>query len=329
MQTLNIPLKNNERAKSKKIVGTEPSNRISPKNQSTIPVALWLKETSIDLPIFHMKGVNKTSVAVASFDKLLQENQESILTKSLSNKIVKRVEDLLIVFVKANKLLQSAVDSLNREVQKKAEKITSLEKEFSEKEMQLHATKNLLDELITRSYDFENQLKEKDAELLLLRQKEAQQLNGKYSQAEDLTPTSKLEMALSQEEVQSRRDQVREMVAKEAPIEQIPLYMGKRAHGEAVTFFKTHYAPYIARGQEVIFAPELMKIDHSLLLALRNECRTSACLIPIGTVSDRTDALMQGRFVDGKHSLRAARAAASVRAFREKQQEKDKYAEFA
>ena len=128
---------------------------------------------------------------------------------------------------------------------------------------------------------------------------------------------------LSKEEVQARRDQVREMVAKEAPIEEIPLYMGKRVHGEAVPFFRAHYNSYIIQGQEVIFAPELMQIDRSLLLALRNECRTSACLIPIGTASDKTDALIQARFVDGKHSLRSARATASVRAFRERQETKE------
>ncbi len=121
---------------------------------------------------------------------------------------------------------------------------------------------------------------------------------------------------LSANELQVLRDQVLQMVFNKKPLDDINLYQGKRVGGEdAVRFFKTHYAPFIIPGCEVIFAPDLKAIDEKLLIALRNECRHGV-LVPIGTRSQKTDALIQGRFTDEKFSARKAHLAIAYRELR-------------
>lgn len=122
-------------------------------------------------------------------------------------------------------------------------------------------------------------------------------------------------LKLSKLESQARRDQVLEMVLKKKPIESVPAYAGKIAHGGSVEFFKKHYAPYIAPGCEVIFASDLKAIDEKLLIALRNECR-DGLQVPIGNRSDRTDALIEGRFIDDELSSQKAHLAMAVRELR-------------
>lgn len=107
---------------------------------------------------------------------------------------------------------------------------------------------------------------------------------------------------LSQEEVQTLRNQVLQMVENKKPLDGIPLYQGKRSgHGDALSFFTTYYKLYITTGQEVIFAPELKAVDERLLLSLRNECRNGIPM-PLGDRSKRTDAINSGRFVDDPQS---------------------------
>lgn len=106
---------------------------------------------------------------------------------------------------------------------------------------------------------------------------------------------------LTKQELQNLRDQVREMVNFEAPREGIPRYGGKPIHGAAIDFFLTHYKPYVVSGQEVIFAPDLGWIDERLLTAIRNECRAGS-VSPIGRKELLTQALIDGRFTDGKRT---------------------------
>ncbi len=106
---------------------------------------------------------------------------------------------------------------------------------------------------------------------------------------------------LSKEEVQSLRYKVIEMVESKNPLSEIPHYMGKKIHGEAIPFFQTHYSPFISHNQEVIFTPDLKAIDERLLNALRNECR-DGIQMPIGNRSDRAKALNGGRFMDYEYS---------------------------
>ncbi len=106
---------------------------------------------------------------------------------------------------------------------------------------------------------------------------------------------------LTKEEVQARRDEVREMVTQEKPLERIPMYEGKDRDGKAIEFFKENYYQYIHIGYETIFANDLIKIDDRLLRAIRNECRNGTPY-PIGTASDLSKALVNGRFTDGKNT---------------------------
>ncbi|MBP9779879.1 hypothetical protein KBD33_04650 [Candidatus Gracilibacteria bacterium] len=116
---------------------------------------------------------------------------------------------------------------------------------------------------------------------------------------------------LSKEEVQARRDEVREMAFKGKPKDGILLYRGRRGGDvEAVSFFRENYSRYIESGQEVIFAPELAAIDPSLLASLRNECRSTVNPMPIGTVEDRTNARIEKRFFDGARTERSTKVAA-------------------
>ena len=101
---------------------------------------------------------------------------------------------------------------------------------------------------------------------------------------------------LSSELVQSLRNEVRNMVKAESPID-IPLYEGKRTHGDAVAFFKKNYFKYIQKNHEVIFSVDLGGIDSKLLMAIRNECRNGD--MPLGSISDRATALLNKRFTDG------------------------------
>lgn len=107
--------------------------------------------------------------------------------------------------------------------------------------------------------------------------------------------------ALSKEEIQVRRDQVRMMAAQGKPLEGIPVYEGKDKHGEAIKFFTTNYAAYIEPRYETIFATDLVNIDDRLLRAIRNKCR-GGTPSPIGTASDLSKALVEGRFLDGKNT---------------------------
>ena len=116
---------------------------------------------------------------------------------------------------------------------------------------------------------------------------------------------------LSKEEVQARRDEVREMAFKGKPKDGILLYRGRRGgDADAVSFFMKHYSIYIEPEQEVIFAPELAAIDPSLLSSLRNECRSTVNPMPIGTVEDRTNARIEKRFFDGARTERSTKVAA-------------------
>lgn len=114
-------------------------------------------------------------------------------------------------------------------------------------------------------------------------------------------------LKLSNEEVQMLRDEVREMAFKGKPKDGIPLYQGKKSVPDAVEFFKKYYAQYNEPDQEVIFAPDLMRIDAPLIRALRNECRSPSTPMPLGRAEERTNARIEGRFSDGenlKHSIR-------------------------
>ena len=130
----------------------------------------------------------------------------------------------------------------------------------------------------------------------------------------DAEPSTPEVPKLSAEEVQARRDEVREMVYLGKPKDGILLYRGRRGgDADAVSFFKQHYSRYIEPGQEVIFAPELGAIDPSLLASLRNECRSAANPMPVGTVEDRTNARIERRFSDGAKTERSTKVAASRR----------------
>lgn len=115
---------------------------------------------------------------------------------------------------------------------------------------------------------------------------------------------------ISSIEVQVLRDQVREMAAKERPLHGVPAYQGKRKHGPAVEFFKNHYAAYIHPENMVIYGPDLTAIDPKLMTALRNECRVADSPMPLGTRSDRTMAILRGRFSDGKMAQKSAKTMA-------------------
>jgi hypothetical protein len=106
---------------------------------------------------------------------------------------------------------------------------------------------------------------------------------------------------LPKQVLQSLRDEVRGMAFAEQPIDTIPRYNGKDIDGTAIDFFKKHYAEYITRGNEVIFAKDLAKIDDRLLRAIRNEARAGIPM-PLGTVSDLSKALANELFVDGKNT---------------------------
>ena len=103
-------------------------------------------------------------------------------------------------------------------------------------------------------------------------------------------------------ELQALRDIVRKMVKTEQPIDEIPLYAGKPTHGSACAFFTKHYSKFIDKGYEVIFAKDLGTIDARLLAAIRNECRMGSTPPPLGAASDLSNALVVGRFTDGKNT---------------------------
>ena len=65
---------------------------------------------------------------------------------------------------------------------------------------------------------------------------------GVVDEVVDVEPITPKVLKLSAEEVQSLRDEVREMAHKGRPKEGIPLYKGLRGgDGDAVSFFKKHY----------------------------------------------------------------------------------------
>jgi hypothetical protein len=110
---------------------------------------------------------------------------------------------------------------------------------------------------------------------------------------------------LSKEEAQLRRDEVHEMIQKKRPKEGIPSYEGFRSDGDPASFFKKHYKRYIIPGQELIFSSDLGKIDPKLLSALRNNCISDK--MPLGTISDKTSAIIERRFFDGVMANSSAR----------------------
>lgn len=127
------------------------------------------------------------------------------------------------------------------------------------------------------------------------------------------TPPALALQPLSKKEVQTRRDQVLQMVATKKPAPGIPLYEGRRAV-PAVAFFQANYAPFVI--SDVIFTTDLKTIDPALLTALRNECRNGVPM-PLGTKSDRTSAISAGRFVDDEASLRKSLVAVAQREARQ------------
>ena len=137
-----------------------------------------------------------------------------------------------------------------------------------------------------------------------------------HAEVVDVEPREPIVLTLTQEEVQKRRDEVREMVQQGKPKEGIELYPGKIHAPDAVAFFKTNYKNYIVPRQEVIFASELMSIDAPLIRALRNECRNPSTPMPIGTVEDRTIARNAGRFFDGHASVVSTKSAMARKAKR-------------
>ena len=106
--------------------------------------------------------------------------------------------------------------------------------------------------------------------------------------------------SLSSEELQSRRDEVRSMMANEQPSKNIPIYQWSRIHGAAISFLRENYWKYIIKGNEVLFAKDLASIDDRLLRAIRNETRGKSS--PIGTARDLSKALVAGHFSDGKNT---------------------------
>jgi hypothetical protein len=100
---------------------------------------------------------------------------------------------------------------------------------------------------------------------------------------------------IAEQEVQALRDEVREMVYREMPIEGIPRYQGLKKSGDPTLFFKTQYAQYIEPGREVIFRQDLVAIDSKLMSALINQTRNGGVL-PLGTVTDKMNAMFAGRF---------------------------------
>lgn len=132
---------------------------------------------------------------------------------------------------------------------------------------------------------------------------------GEISNITDVEPHIPKILSLTPEEVQKRRDEVRDMAYKGKPKDGIKLYPGRKIEPDAVAFFKKEYSGYIVPNQEVIFQPELHAIDAALLAALRNDCRSPSNPMPLGRVQERTDARLEGRFSDGKAAEQAIRRA--------------------
>lgn len=117
--------------------------------------------------------------------------------------------------------------------------------------------------------------------------------------------------SLTHEQTQILRDEVLEMIKRGSPLYGIQRFLGKTQDGDPVKFFEKQYSRYIRRGHEVIFSPDLLKIDQALLSAMRNTVRSDE--MPIGTRVERTNAIADRRFVDSLESQIAAAAALATR----------------
>ncbi len=114
--------------------------------------------------------------------------------------------------------------------------------------------------------------------------------------------------AIAQESIerkksQNLRNEVLEMVHNRWPLFGIKKYRWFREDGDAKIFFINNYSKYTQYQYEVIFAPDLKKIDERLLNALRNLHRKD---MPLWSVEDRTNAIVWWRFIDDKKSLKRA-----------------------
>jgi len=121
---------------------------------------------------------------------------------------------------------------------------------------------------------------------------------------------------LSEVKTQELRDDVLLMVKKSCPLNGIKRFRGKLVDGDPIEFFKNQYSKFIRRGNEVIFSPDLLKIDPALLAAMRNAVKADK--MPIGTRVERTNAIVEGRFSDSPESKYAAASALATRKKREK-----------
>ena len=115
---------------------------------------------------------------------------------------------------------------------------------------------------------------------------------------------------LSPEEVQIRRDEVLKMVRNKCPLPGIKKFQGKEIDKDPVKFFKDQYHRYIEKKYPVIYTPDLLKIDQTLLVALRNTVHADA--MPLGDRKKITEAIANGIFTDGgKSEFSAIRALAT------------------
>jgi archaellum biogenesis ATPase FlaH len=144
--------------------------------------------------------------------------------------------------------------------------------------------------------------------IIFLQQTEIEMLKSELAASKPTVLTS-ADVAL----VQTLRDEVRDMTFNQSPIDGIPLYRGLRGgDADAVTFFKMHYSKYTKPGQMVIFTSDLADIDPKLMTALRNQCREGMSM-PLGSISDRTTAIIDRKFFDGKRAAQSARSAGWLR----------------
>jgi hypothetical protein len=121
---------------------------------------------------------------------------------------------------------------------------------------------------------------------------------------------------LEPEEIQKRRREVLLMVRNGYTLPGIKIFQGKDIDGDPVVFFQNNYARYIVKNLETIFTVDLLKIDHKLLTALRNNVRSES--MPIGDRTAKTNAIYEGRFSEGVGSKMAAHVAQATRIQRAK-----------
>ena len=113
---------------------------------------------------------------------------------------------------------------------------------------------------------------------------------------------------LNPEDLQTRRDEVRMMVAAGEPSNGISTYRGKRSDGPPIDFLIERYRRYLPDGEtHTLFMHDLRFIDPPLAQAVENESRGRG--LPIGTKSTLIQNLANGLYDDGAGADRRIRAA--------------------